>query len=234
MSRLFPTPCFAFIAGFALFGHPAFAKTQMSTDFSSDSAQAKLSAAILNISRKWAHIKYQIHDNGTQLHEFRALEHAAAALAKRFPFNARPLLWQGIVASEEAARANLFEKLGYAKRARLWLERAHAINPNAAHGGVWLSLGVLYARVPGFPFGFGSDSKAKADLQRALALDPDGLDANYFYGDFLFDHGHYAQAMVVLEHGLKAPRDSQRPIWDGARRRQIRELLSRIMKQKRR
>lgn len=232
MPRLPPTLSIAFIAGLAIVGTHAFATPQMPASPSPTSASIKLDSAVLSISRDWAHIKYQIPGHGRQFREFRVLEHQAATLAKRYPFNARPLLWQGIVASEEAARASLFERLGYAKRARLLLERALVINPNAAHGGVWLSLGVLYARVPGFPFAFGSDSKARADLHRALELDPNGLDANYFYGDYLFSQGHYSRAMVVLEHGLQAAQDAQRPIWDTARRHQIRQLLSRIMQKK--
>lgn len=232
MPKFFPRLFVTFIAGLVIAGTTAFARSQTPASSSSTSAKSRLNNAVLSISREWAHIKYQIHGSGQQFREFRVLEHQAAALAKRYPFNARPLLWQGIVASEEAVRASLFDRLGYAKRARLLLERALAINPNAAHGGVWLSLGVLYARVPGFPFAFGSDSKARADLHRALELDPSGLDANYFYGDYLFSHGHYSRAIVVLEHGLQAPQDAQRPIWDSARRHQIRQLLSKIIQKK--
>ncbi len=234
MRKLSPTLSVAFIAGLAVLGTPVSAAPQTTTSSSPVPAVTKLNDAVLTMSREWAHIKYQIHGRGRQLRGFRILENQAAALAKRYPFNARPLLWQGIVASEEAARASLFQRLGYAKRARLLLKRAHAINPNAAHGGVWLSLGVLYARVPGFPFAFGSDSKARADLQRALQLNPNGLDANYFYGDYLFSQGHYARAMVVLEHGLQAPRDAERPVWDAARRHQIRQLLVKITQKMRR
>ena len=232
MPRLFPTLYTALISGLVIVGNPAFATSITPMSSSSVSSDTELSIAVLSVSREWAHIKYQVQGRARQFRDFRALEHQSAALAKRYPFNARPLLWQGIVASEEAARASLFERLGYAKRARLLLERALAINPNAAHGGVWLSLGVLYARVPGFPFAFGSDSKARADLHRALELDPNGLDANYFYGDYLFSQGHYSRATVVLEHGLHAPQDAQRPIWDTARRHQIRQLLSRIAQKK--
>lgn len=197
-------------------------------------ADAALHAAVLHISSQWARIKYDVHGADRQMRQLRLLERQAAGLAKRYPKHATPLLWQGIVASEEAARAGLFDKLGYAKKARRLFDEAKALDPDAGHGGVWLSLGVLYYRVPGFPFGFGSDSKARRDLRRALSIDPDGLDANYFYGDFLFGEGKYAQARKVLQRGLQAPIDAQRPIWEKGRRLQIRALLARIRRKERR
>jgi Tfp pilus assembly protein PilF len=45
--------------------------------------------------------------------------------------------------------------------------------------------GALYYQVPGWPIGFGDKDKANELLKKALALNPDGIDPNYFYGDFL-------------------------------------------------
>ena len=191
-------------------------------------AACALNVELLRIGGQCARIKYDVHGSDQQMKHLRALERQAAQLVRRYPGRARPLLWQGVIASEEAAKASLLHKLDYARKARRLLDAAKAINPNAAHGGVWLSLGVLYYRVPGFPIGFGNDSKASACLLHALALDPDGLDANYFYGDFLFEQGRYVRARAVLEHGLKAPVDPQRPIWDKGRRLEIRALIAKI------
>ncbi len=221
MSRLLPAMLCAIALGASFATTPAY-------------AGPTLRAAVLHISREWARIKYDVHGDDQQMKQLRPLERQAAALAKRYPKHATPLLWQGIVASEEAARAGLFHKLGYAEKARRLFDEAKALHPDAGHGGVWLSLGVLYSRVPGFPFGFGSDSKARRYLRRALAIDPDGLDANYFYGDFLFSEGKYAQARKVLERGLQAPVDARRPIWNKGRRLEIRALIARIRRKERR
>ena len=45
-------------------------------------------------------------------------------------------------------------------------------------------------------------------------LDPNGLDANYFYGDFLIKRGEIDKAKAVLAHALEAPPDPARPVWD--------------------
>ena len=46
------------------------------------------------------------------------------------------------------------------------------------------SLGVLYYKVPGSPIGFGDKDRVGALLCEALALDSNGLDANYFWRGF--------------------------------------------------
>jgi len=87
---------------------------------------------------------------------------------------------------------------------------------------------VLYYRVPGFPFGFGDKTKARKYLQEALKNAPNGLDANYFYGDFLYQQHEYAEAERVLRRALTLPAHPERPIWDRSRRLVIQELLAKI------
>ena len=145
----------------------------------------QMDAEVLRINNEWARIRYLVANENQQLAQLQTLATQAAAVVRRYPNRAEPLLWQGIVTSEEAARASTFHQLGYATTARNILQRARAIDANAAHGGVTMSLGVLYYKVPGFPIAFGSASRARTLLLAALAQDPNGLDANFFYADFL-------------------------------------------------
>ena len=57
----------------------------------------------------------------------------------------------------------------------------------ALDGSAYTSLGTLYYKVPGFPIGFGDHKKARQLLEAALKVNPDGIDSNYFYGEYLFD-----------------------------------------------
>jgi tetratricopeptide (TPR) repeat protein len=180
------------------------------------------------INDGWAHITYEVRGSSTQTKALDKLAQQAAALVARYPGRAEPLLWQGIVTSEQANRANFLHQLGLAKRARDILAKAYAIDPKVAAGGAAMSLGVLYYKVPGSPIGFGDDAKAKRLLKEALALDPDGMDANYFYADFLYDQGDKAGARSFAQKALRAPRDATRPAWDAGRRREIQALLARI------
>lgn len=187
-----------------------------------------MDAAVQRINDQWAHIRYEVTDREQQYRQLDQLAVQAAQVAARYPGRAEPLLWQGIVVSEEAARANMFAQLGLARSARDILEKARAIDPNIADGGVKMSLGVLYYRVPGFPIGFGSTAKARALLESALKQDPAGLDNNFFYADFLNDEGHPAQAKVYVLRGLQAPVSTQRAVWDAGRRAEMRALLAKI------
>ncbi|KEQ52885.1 tetratricopeptide repeat protein [Sphingobium chlorophenolicum] len=180
------------------------------------------------INDNWARISYQMNGSSHQTTALDKLAHLADVTVARYPGQADPLLWQGIVVSEQANRANIFHKLSLATRARDILARAYAINPRAGNGGAAMSLGVLYYKVPGSPIGFGDSDRARKLLQQALALDPDGLDANYFWGDFLYDQGDKAGAKAALAKALLAPHDPARPVWDAGRRREVQALLRKI------
>jgi tetratricopeptide (TPR) repeat protein len=185
-----------------------------------------MDAAVDHIDSEWARIKYQVRDKDQQFRQMQALAGQAAAVVARYPGRAEPLLWQGIVTSEEAGMAGMFQKLGFATAARDILHKAEQIDPKVLKGGVPMSLGVLYYRVPGFPIGFGSNAKAQAYLKAALALDPNGLDANYFYGDYLYTRSDYAGAKAYFEKALRAPANPQRPLWYAGRRADVRAELA--------
>jgi tetratricopeptide (TPR) repeat protein len=124
--------------------------------------------------------------------------------------------------------ASTFYALGFAKRARDILEQAYNMDPARMDAGATTSLGVLYYRVPGFPIGFGDKPKARQLLEQAVKLAPNGLDAWYFYGDFLYTQNEYPKAIEVFQHALKIPQHPDRPLWDKNRRLVIEELLDKI------
>lgn len=194
--------------------------------YASDDPQ--MDAQVQRINNEWARIKYTVKNKDTQWKQLEALEKQAAAVSAKYPGKAEPLLWQGIVTSEEAAVASTFKQLGLANAARNILSKAYAIDPKGARGGVAMSLGVLYYKVPGWPIAFGNAAKAKSYLQASLAADPNGLDANWFYGDYLAAQGQKAAAKTFLQKALKAPADPSRPVWDSGRRGEVRGLLAKL------
>lgn len=189
-------------------------------------ALADMASDVSAVNHGWAHITYEVKGSSTQTKALDKLADEAATIVARYPGQAEPLLWQGIIVSEQANRANFFHKLGLATKARDILQKAYSIDPKAAQGGAAMSLGVLYYKVPGSPLAWGDDDKAGRLLKQALALDPEGLDANYFYGDYLLDQGDRAGARAHLQKALRAPRDPNRPVWDAGRRREVRALLA--------
>ena len=189
-------------------------------------AWADMAGDVKAVNDGWAHITYEVRGSSTQTKALDQLSRQAATVVARYPGRAEPLLWQGIIVSEQANRANMFHKLGLATRARDLIAKAYAIDPRAAQGGAALSLGVLYYKVPGSPLAWGDDERAAKLLKQALALDPSGLDANYFYGDYLLDQGDKSGARAYLQKALRAPHDGSRPVWDAGRRNEVRALLA--------
>lgn len=162
-------------------------------------APASMGAAIRHLEHAWAHITYQVKNSDAQDKQMRALVKEAQAVVARYPGRAEPLIWEGVIDSSEAKYAGTFSALGFAKRARKLFERAGRLDFRALGGAVPTSLGALYYKVPGFPLGFGDDDKARNYLEQAVQINPDGLDANYFYGDFLYGQDEYGKAATVLK-----------------------------------
>lgn len=138
------------------------------------------------------------------------------------------LIWSGIIDSSWAGTKGGLGALSLVKEARSNLEKAIKIDPNALQGSAWTSLGALYYQVPGWPIGFGDKEKADEMLKKALAINPDGIDPNYFYGDFLLQEKKIDDAKRYLDNALKAPDRPGREIADSGRRRDIVKDLASI------
>jgi tetratricopeptide (TPR) repeat protein len=188
-------------------------------------AFAGLDEDISALQTEWAQIKYQ---RPAAEHEkaFAELTKSAAAVRGKYAGRAEPQIWYGIIAASYAGARGGLGALSLAKDAKKALEQALEIDPKALDGSAYTSLGSLYYQVPGWPIGFGNDDKAREMLDKALALNPDGIDSNYFMGDFLYRKGDYAAARQSLNKALKAPARPGRALADQGRRKEIESLLA--------
>jgi TolA-binding protein len=191
-----------------------------------------LNGEILRLSLDWEHVKFQVDNKDEQEKQMAVLAQHAADISQRYQGRLEAIIWDGIITSEQASMASEngspIKALGLAKSARDILENVEKIDPVAVDAGAPTSLGVLYYRVPGFPLGFGDKSMARHYLQEAIKNAPNGLDANYFYGDFLYEQHEYPEAVKVLKRALTLPAHPERPIWDQSRRLVIQELLAKM------
>jgi len=183
-------------------------------------ATDNLDSAIAELQHGWAHAKYEVPEE-QQESTFKPLIAKAEEVVKQFPDKAEPLGWSAIILSSYAKVQGGLGALDTAERARDQLIEAAKINDKALGGGIYTSLGALYYKVPGWPLGFGSDKKAKEYLERGLALNPTGIDQNYFYGDFLLEQGDKSGAKTYLTKALNAPPRPGREDADAGRRQEI-------------
>lgn len=188
---------------------------------------ADLATELAGIQQRWAEIQYRVPEND-QEKAFEDLAKSTEGFVARYPERAEPLIWQGIVLSTYAGAKGGLGALGLVKDARKSLEAALAIDPKALEGSAYTSLGSLYYQVPGWPLGFGDDDKARDYLQKALAVNPDGIDPNYFFGDFLREQDQPERARRYLQKVLDAPSRPGRELADSGRREQARRLLERL------
>lgn len=188
-------------------------------------AFAGLNEDILSLQHQWAKASYDTPAD-TQKQAFKNLITNGRKLVEQYPERAEPKVWLAISLSSDAGVNGGFSALGKVKEARKLLEAAEMIDPKVLHGSIYTSLGSLYYQVPGWPIGYGDDDKAREYLEKALAINPNGIDPNYFYGDFLMESGNYKQAITYLTRALQAPGRPTRPLADAGRRTQIENKLN--------
>ena len=183
------------------------------------SAEA-LPTDIVYLQTRWAEIKYQLPE-GQQEKAFSTLVSEAKKMRVNHPQEASYLIWEGIIRSTYAGAKGGLGALDQVKQAKQLFEQAIALAPDAMAGSAYTSLGSLYYQVPGWPLGFGDDKKAKTMLLKGLSYNPEGIDANYFYGDFLLNQKQYQQALQVFEKALLAPPRGGRELADEGRKKEI-------------
>ncbi|WP_339616147.1 hypothetical protein [uncultured Gilvimarinus sp.] len=183
-------------------------------------------ADIQPLQINWAAIQYQMPEEKRE-DALKALAENAEQLANENQNCAPCWIWAGIIRSSYAGAKGGLGALGEVKAARKHLERAIDIDPGALDGSAYASLGTLYYKVPGWPLGFGDDDKAELMLTKALQYNPNGIDPNYFWGDYLIEQKRYPEALEALKKASNAPGRPDRPAADAGRRKEVQAAILR-------
>ena len=185
------------------------------------------SADVAAIQQDWAKAMYDTPPDQKE-EALAAVADQARKLAAAEPQNPGALIWEGIVLSTLAGEKGGLGALSLVKESRTALETALKIDPTALQGSAHTSLGSLYYQVPGWPIGFGDKDKARKHLEQALAMNPDGIDPNYFMADLLHEMGKDKKALVYLDKAARAPARPGRELADLGRHREIEALRKAI------
>ena len=179
------------------------------------------------LQSRWAEINYQVPAAQREA-EFAKLAAEADTLVRSNPKDAEFYIWRGIILSTYAGAKGGLGALDLVKQSKASLEQAVALDPKALEGSAYTSMGALYYQVPGWPIGFGDDEQAEKLLKQALQLNPNGIDPNYFYGDFLFRQKRYSEAKLALEKAQAATARPGREVADRGRQAEIAALLAKV------
>ena len=183
------------------------------------------------MQNQWAKFNYLTSKSSKQEGLEQLLDIANEKLAI-YPDQPEILIWHAIIEASYAGSLSAINPtaLGYVKSAKKHLEEAIDIDGDVLDGSAYTSLGSLYYQVPGWPIGFGDTDKANEYLKKGLALNPNGIDSNFFYADFLIDKGEIEEAKVYLTKARKAPSRPGREDADQGRRIEVLQLIEKIKK----
>ena len=181
--------------------------------FSLGTRASELGAAIANLESAWAAAYYQANES-QQKQIYPALLEKAAELSRHHPNAAEPKIWQATIMVTNANFESALTVLSTLERAKALLEHAIQQNPNALDGAAYLTLGTLYYMVPGWPVSFGDSQLAEQMLKASLNINPDGIDANYFYADFLQRQDRAREAEAYFRKAAQAPVRKQQVLAD--------------------
>jgi tetratricopeptide (TPR) repeat protein len=180
-----------------------------------------------DLQDNWAIANYQTDDDHVEAVFTTLIKNADAAVAAH-PQDADFYIWQGIIKSSYAGKVGGIGALANVKAAKVSLEKAIEIDGTALNGSAYTSLGALYYQVPGWPIAFGDNDKAREFLEKGLAINPDGIDSNYFYADFLFQQKEYRKAEEALRKAQKAAPRPGRALADESRQKEVSTLARKI------
>jgi len=188
---------------------------------------APVDDAVAALQRDWEVIRYQTPDKEKEK-RFEVLSGKAHEVSQAFATRQEPLVWEGIILSSLAGERGGLGALSLAKQAKALYEKVIEKDGAVLDGSAYASLGVLYYKVPGWPLSFGDKAKAEALLKKALQINPQGIDPNFFYAELLMETGRAREAAPYLERALQAPARPGRQVADAGRREEIKALQTKL------
>jgi Tfp pilus assembly protein PilF len=99
-------------------------------------------------------------------------------------------------------------------------------------GAAYVTLGTLYYMVPGWPVSFGDNQLAEQMLKASLKINPNGIDANYFYADYLLQQDRSAEAEEYLHKAIQAPLRKQQVFADSQLQNEAKLALAHTQQRK--
>lgn len=190
-----------------------------------------LAISIANLESAWA-VNYYQNNEETQKQNYPQLLKQASDLVQRYPNSAEPKIWQATIMATMAGFESSLTALATLKDAKELLEEAIKQNPKALEGSAFVTLGTLYYMVPSWPVSFGDNQKAEQLLKTSLEINPNGIDANYFYADYLVQQDRLSEAEIYFNKAVKSPIRKQQSFADSQLQNEAKLALANTQQRK--
>jgi tetratricopeptide (TPR) repeat protein len=184
-----------------------------------------LNRSLQALESEWAAIYYTAPKNKQEA-AYDELLAKANQLTSQFPNSTEPLFWQAVILAARAEQQNGFSALSAIHKSRDLLQEAIKLNPQTANGSAYVTLATLYYMVPKWPIAFGDTEIAEKLFQSALKINPNGIDTNYFYGDFLLTNDRADEAQKYFEKALSIPSRTEQLFADNKLKDEVKLALA--------
>lgn len=186
------------------------------------------STELQEVQTSWAECQYHTPDKELKQQCLNEVIQKNSDYLAQQPHDPELTVWLAINKSSLAGAKGGLGALSLVKEAKELLESVIDRAPQTLEGSAYTSLGSLYYQVPGWPIGFGNDKEAEKMLKKALEINPNGIDPNYFYADFLVQDGRKEEAKQYFNRALQASPRPNRPLADEGRRMEIQAKLKEL------
>lgn len=157
-----------------------------------------------SLQEAWTEVFY-LAPRAEHIARYRQLLEKVRALKARFPERSEPLIVEGIILCTYSAADLGLDTIDLLEQSRDLLKASISKDPKALDGAAYVTLGNLYRKLPGWPILYGDRKVAREYLATGVRLFPDGIDTNYFMGDYLLEDGQPQAALPYLEKAANAP-----------------------------
>lgn len=185
--------------------------------------------AISRLGQRWDEIYYHWPKN-VRKQGLSELLADIRSVKQQHPRQPELLIWEAIVLITRAGIDPDWRVLGTLKEARNLLHEAIALDSAALDGAAFLTLGCLYYKVPGWPLSFGDDDKARQYFNKALALNPEGIESNYYYGEFLRKRGEIEKAINYFQKTVNLPSNPSQPFLSTKLKQKAHKKLQKLIR----
>ncbi len=163
-----------------------------------------LKHSLTKLESEWATVFYNMPEQ-KKAPAYKQLLNQSILLASQFPNRPEPLFWEAVIKATYAEHLDAISALDSINQARDLLIKALEIDPQTMNGSAYVTLGTLYYMTPGWPIAFGDNVKAREMLETALKINPDGIDVNYYYADYLLSNNELNAAEKYFEKAASSP-----------------------------